>query len=158
MEGAFYGFADPARQVDVCRVDDDPVSIFVDRDDAVERMLALFGFLLMARQTNDLILLLRSEGAAHAQFDDSGRKLIVDAPAGGTKCLVAVLGSRPPLPPTLLIDRPTLWADGVVSQLLLALIRIQDVIFLGMSSDPASGSRPVWAQVCLLHLKFPFRS
>ena len=33
-----------------------------------------------------------------------------------------------------------------------ALIRIQDVIFLSMSSDPASGSRPVWAQVCLLHL------
>ena len=49
VEGAFDGFADPARQVDVCRVDDNPVSILVDRDNAVERMLALFGFLLMAR-------------------------------------------------------------------------------------------------------------
>src|SRR6516225_907069 len=57
-EGAVYGFADPARQVDVCRLDDDPVSILIDLDNAVERMLALFGFLLMARQTNDLILLL----------------------------------------------------------------------------------------------------
>jgi hypothetical protein len=41
------------------------------------------------------------------------------------------------------IDRGALGTHGVVIQLLLALIRIQDVIFLGMSSDPARGSRPV---------------
>jgi hypothetical protein len=35
MEGALHGFADPARQVNVCCVDDDSVSILVDRDDAV---------------------------------------------------------------------------------------------------------------------------
>ena len=70
MEGALHGFADSARQVDVCRVDDDPVSILVDLDNAVERMLAFFGFLLMARQTKDLLLLLASEDAT--QFDDAG--------------------------------------------------------------------------------------
>ena len=57
VEGALHGFADPARQVDVCRINDDAVSILVDVDDAVERMLALFGFLLVTCQTNDLLLL-----------------------------------------------------------------------------------------------------
>jgi hypothetical protein len=49
VEGAFHGFADPARQVDVCRIDDDPVSILLDVDNAIERVLALFGLLLMPR-------------------------------------------------------------------------------------------------------------
>ena len=108
VEGAFHGFADPAREVDVCRGDDDPLCILLDVDNAVERMLALFGFLLMARQTNDFLLLLASEGAT--QFDDARRKLVVDAPAGRTKRFVAVLGSRPPLPASLMIDRTALWA------------------------------------------------
>jgi hypothetical protein len=38
-----------------------------------------------------------------------------------------------------------LWADRVVIQLLLPLIRIEDMIFLGMPSDPASGRRPASA-------------
>ena len=112
MEGAFHGFADPARQVEVCRIDDDPVSILADVDDAVERMLALFGFPLMARQTKDLLLLLASEGAA--QFDDAGRELVIDAPAGRTKCFVAVLESRLPLPAPLMIHHTALRADRVV--------------------------------------------
>jgi hypothetical protein len=112
VEGAFYSFADPARRVDVCRVDDDPVGILVDLDDAVERVLALFGFLLMARQTQDLLPLLASEGAA--QFDDAGRKLVVDAPAGRTKRFMAVDGCRPPLPASLVIHRTALRADRVV--------------------------------------------
>jgi hypothetical protein len=33
----------------------------------------------------------------------------------------------------------------VVIQLLLALIRIEEVIFLGMSSRPATGGRPAGA-------------
>lgn len=52
VKGPFDGFADPARQVDVCRVDDDPFRLFVDANDSVEWMLALFGFLLMAHQAN----------------------------------------------------------------------------------------------------------
>ena len=112
MEGAFHGFADPARQVDVCVIDDDPVSILVDVYDAVERMLALFGFLLVTRQTNDLLLLPGSEGAM--QFDDAGGKLVINPTAGRTKRFVAVLGSRPPLPLSSAIDRTALWADGVV--------------------------------------------
>jgi hypothetical protein len=35
-----------------------------------------------------------------------------------------------------MIDSTALWADGVVIELLLPLVRIKDVIFLGMSSDP----------------------
>src|ERR1700757_1568894 len=70
VKGALGGGANPARQVNVCRMNDDALRLFIDTDDAVERMLALFGFFLMTRQTNDLILLLRSEGAA--QFDDAG--------------------------------------------------------------------------------------
>jgi hypothetical protein len=73
MERAFHGFADPSRQVDVRRIDNDPLSILVDVNDAVEQMLALFGFLLMARQTNDLRLLLASEGTS--RFDDASRNL-----------------------------------------------------------------------------------
>jgi hypothetical protein len=112
VEGAFHGFTDPARQVDVCRGDDDPLCILVDLDNAVERMLALFGLLLMARQTNYLLLLLASEGAP--QFDDAGRKFVIDAPAAGTKYFVAVLGSRPPLPASLVIDRTALRADRII--------------------------------------------
>ena len=70
MEGALHGFGDPARQVDVRRINDDAVGILVDVDDAVERMLALFGFLLVTRQTNDLLLLPGFEGTT--QFDDAG--------------------------------------------------------------------------------------
>ena len=36
VKGPFDGFADPARQVDVCRVDDDPFRLFVDANDSVE--------------------------------------------------------------------------------------------------------------------------
>ena len=140
MEGALHGFADTAGQVDVCRIDDDPFCILIDRDNAVERMLALFGILLMTRQTNNLFFLLASKGAS--QLDDPGRQLIVDAPAGRTKRFVRVLGSHPPLPTSLVIDCPALWTDCAVIELLLTLIRIKDVIFLGMSSDPATGGGP----------------
>jgi hypothetical protein len=44
------------------RIDDDSFCVLVDADDAIERMLALFGFLLMARQADDLLDLLPSEG------------------------------------------------------------------------------------------------
>jgi len=40
------------------------------------------------------------------------------------------------------IDHTALRADSVVFSLLLPLIRIQVVIFLSMSSDSASGSKP----------------
>src|SRR6516164_7335007 len=44
VEGVLGGFADPARQMNVCRLDDDALRILVDADDSVQRMLALFGF------------------------------------------------------------------------------------------------------------------
>jgi len=71
----------------------------------------------------------------------------------GQSAFWPLLGLAPPLPASLVIDCAALSADGVVLQLLLLLIRIQDVIFLGMSSDPANGSKPARAQVRLLHLK-----
>jgi hypothetical protein len=61
MEGALHGFTDPVRQMDICCIDGDAACILVDADDAIERMLALFGFLLMAHQVNHLLNLLPSE-------------------------------------------------------------------------------------------------
>src|SRR6516165_3282726 len=112
VQGAFHGFADPARQVDVCRIDDDSVSILLDRNNTVERMFALFGFLLMACQANDLLLLLASKSAT--QHYDASRKFVVYPPASRTRRFVAVLKSRPPLPASLVIDCTALWADGIV--------------------------------------------
>jgi hypothetical protein len=82
VKSPFDGFAYPARQVDVCRVDDDPFRLFVDANDSVEWMLALFGFLLMAHQANHLLNLPRPEVAV--QSDHAGRKLVVDTPASRT--------------------------------------------------------------------------
>jgi len=112
MEGALHGFTDPVRQMDICCIDGDAACILVDADDAIERMLALFGFLLMAHQVNHLLNLLASE--VTVQFDDAGRKLVVDAPAGRTKRLVALLGSRRPLPAPVMIDGAALRANRAV--------------------------------------------
>ena len=111
MEGALHGFTDPVRQMDICCIDGG-AGILVDADDAIERMLALFGFLLMAHQVNHLLNLLPSEVAV--QFDDAGRKFVVDAPAGRTKRLVALLGSRRPLPAPVMIDGAALRANRAV--------------------------------------------
>jgi hypothetical protein len=76
MQGALGGFADPARQMNVCRVDDNPLCILLDTDDAVERMLALFGFLLVTRQANDFLGLLRCKVAVELH-DASGNLSLI---------------------------------------------------------------------------------
>jgi len=51
------GFADTARKVNVGRCDRNGSVIFIDADDSVERMLALFGLLLVAGKADDLLSL-----------------------------------------------------------------------------------------------------
>jgi len=63
VKGALDGLAEAARQVDVGGVDHQPLGRVGDSHDAVERMFDLFGGLLVARQADDLLLVLLGEGA-----------------------------------------------------------------------------------------------
>jgi hypothetical protein len=55
VEGALHNSPKPARQVDVgCRYDDR--FLLFDADNAIERVLAFFGILLVARQTDPVYL------------------------------------------------------------------------------------------------------
>jgi hypothetical protein len=47
VEGAFHRLANAARQMNVRRVDNDPLRVLFDADDPVERMLLLLGLFLM---------------------------------------------------------------------------------------------------------------
>ena len=136
VKGAFYSRADTAWQVDVGRLDNNRLVFLADPDDAIERLLSFFGVLLVARQPNDLFDLLPSENAV--QFDDAGREIFVDSPAGRTKRLFAAFGRGRPTPPALMVNGPTLWTVRAIVQLLLPLIGIEEVILLGA---PGSATR-----------------
>lgn len=69
--------------------------LLFDAYNAIERVFSFFGVLLMARQANNLVRLLLSKNAT--QFDDTGREIVIDAPARRTKRLIAALGRRRPL-------------------------------------------------------------
>jgi hypothetical protein len=156
VKGALDGFTNAARQMNVCRVDHDLVRILVDTHYAVERMLGLFGLLLMTRQVDDFLYLAWPEIAA--QSNDAGRKFVIDAPAGRAKCLLMVFGFRPPVPAAVMKNSAALGAHRVVIKLLLPLIRIEDVILLRVSGNSAVSFAPVGPQACLFHFEAPFRN
>jgi hypothetical protein len=116
----------------------------------IERMLLLLRCLLVAGQVDHLLSVLAGEIAP--QCHDTGWEFIVDATTGRAQLLNSTFALRPPLPAPLVIDRVALWADRAVMQLLLTLVRIEDVILLGMPRDAACRSWPLRPQVRLLHI------
>jgi hypothetical protein len=62
VKGALDRLANAARQVDVGRIDNEPVGILLYADDPVERMLPLLGFLLVADEPDNLLFVLSGEG------------------------------------------------------------------------------------------------
>jgi hypothetical protein len=90
VEGAPDGGANPARQVNIGCLDDDRFVLLFDPYNAIERVLSFFGVLLMVRQANNLVRLLSSKNPT--QFNDTGREIVIDAPARRAKQLIAALG------------------------------------------------------------------
>jgi hypothetical protein len=141
MEGAPYGGANPARQVDIGCLDDDRFVLLFDAYNTIERVLSFFGVLLMARQADNLVRLLLSKNAT--QFDDTGREIVIDAPARRAKRLIAILGRRRPSPAPLIIDGAALRTESAVVQFFALLIRIEEVILLGVPGDATGGRTPL---------------
>jgi hypothetical protein len=101
VEGALHSGANPARQVDIGRRNDDRFVLVFDADNAVERVLSFFGVLLMSRQANNLVHLPSSKNAV--LFKHTGREIVVDAPTCCTRLIAAFGRGRPP-PASLMID------------------------------------------------------
>src|SRR5271166_1041260 len=140
VEGALHRFANAARQVDVRRVDHQALRILLDADDPIERMLRLLRLLLMVRQADHLLFVL--PGEITPQRHDAGRKFVVDPTTRSTELLVSGLRPRHPLPAPVVIDGAALRADRALKQLLLSLVRVEDMILLGVPGNPTTGSRP----------------
>ena len=151
VEGVLGGFGDPAREVNVCRLDDDALHILVDADDSVQRMLALFGFLLVARQVDDFLGLLWPKAAM--ECDDAGRKFVIDPPASRAERFQPRFGPRRPLPAPVMVDCAALRAHRRLAQFLLRLLRIEDVILLGVQSNSASGCGPLMVKSLSFHFR-----
>ena len=115
--------------------------LLFDAYNAIERVFSFFGVLLMARQANNLVRLLLSKNAT--QFDDTGREIAIDAPARRTKRLIAALGRRRPPPTPLMIDGAALRTESAAVQFFALLVRVEDVILLGVSGDATSGRTPL---------------
>ena len=145
MEGALQRLAEAARQVNIRRVYHQPLCRLLDADDAVERVLALLRCLLVARQADHLVLALGRDCAV--QGHDAGGKPVVDAMARRAKTLVRVSWSRPPLPPSVMVDRAALPAGRRLRQLLPRLIGVENVIALGAAGDAPPGPPPVMMAV-----------
>ena len=64
-------------------------------------------------------------------------------PACCTKRLIAALGRRCPPPAPLMIDGAALWTESAVVQFFALLVRIEDVILLGVAGDATSGRTPL---------------
>ena len=120
MERAPNGGANPSRQVDIGCLDDNRFVVLFDVHNAIERVLSFFGVLLMARQANNLVRLLLSKNAM--QFNDTGREIVIDAPARRTKRLIAALRYRRPPPAPLVIDGAALRTESAVVQFFALLV------------------------------------
>ena len=152
MKGPLGGLADAPRQVNVWRINDDAFRLFIDADDAVERMLALFGFLLMAGQMDDFVDLLRRKAAV--ECDDARGGFVIDPPACRAQDLRPLFGAQRPLPTPVMLERSALRADRVIAQLLPQLIGVADVILLGVPGNTTTGGRPVRREIRLRHRRF----
>ena len=64
---------------------------------------------------------------------------------------IGTFALRPPLPAPCVIEGPALRADRALMQLLPALVWIEDVILLSVSSDAAGRSWPQRSRIRLLH-------
>jgi hypothetical protein len=83
--GALEGLSDAARQVDIGSRNDHPRIGMLDGGDAIERVLRLFGSLLVTGEAEDLIRVLPGEIAVQCQ--DARRQPILKPAAGGTDVL-----------------------------------------------------------------------
>jgi len=150
VEGAPHGGANPAWQVDIGCLDDDRFFLLFDAYDAIERVLLFFGVLLMARQANNLVCLLLSKNAA--QFEDTRREIVIDAPTRRAKRLIGAPGRRRPPPASFMVDSAALRTESAIVQFSALLVRIQDMILLGVSGGATSGCTPLRWQICLFHV------
>jgi hypothetical protein len=76
------------------------------------------------------------------QFDYTSREIVVDAPARCTKRVVAAFGCRSPLPAPLVVDGTTTRTESALVQLFSLLIRVENMILLGVSSAATIGGTP----------------
>src|SRR5215831_14008040 len=79
-------------------------------------------------------------------------RLSLMRPACCTKRLIAALGRRCPPPAPLMIDGAALWTESAVVQFFALLVRIEDVILLGVAGDATSGRTPLRWQICQFHV------
>jgi len=100
-------------------------------------MLLLLCCLLIPGQVDHLLFVL--PGEITAQPHDASREFVVDAATA--QFFASTFGPRRPSPAAVAIDRAALRADRTFMQLLLTLVRIEDVILLGACRDAA---RRVW--------------
>ena len=89
MKRVVDGSPNSPRQVDIGGRDDKCVRLLhVDRHDAVERMLLFLSLLQVARQIDNLLLVLPDRGTL--ERNDAGRVFVVDAVTGLAQLLVSV--------------------------------------------------------------------
>lgn len=142
--------ANMARQMDVGRVDHEPPDAILDADDAVQRMLFLFPFLLVTGQTDHFLFVFPGEFTLERH--DAGRVFVVDAATGRAQFFEGNVGLCHPLPTPSMVDGVALPTDCPIMQLLLTLVRIEDAILLGASRDAARRSWPLRPEVRLFHI------
>ena len=148
VERALDGGADATGQVNVGCLDDDRFVLLRDGNDAVERVLAFFGVLLMAGQANNL-----GPSAAvqkcHAILTTPAGRLSLMRRHAAQKRPIANLGRCLPPPAPLMIDGAALRTEGPVVQFFAPLVRIEDMIQLSASGGATSGPSTLRWQVCL---------
>ena len=141
--------ADTPCNMDVGSRDGNLVVRLVDIHDALQRMLAFLSLFRRTRQCQQFVAVLLHEVAFEGHVP--GRKVVIDAMAGGAQRLVRLLGSSCLLPVAVVENEPALRTYSGFRQLRLGPIRIL-VFFLELSVEP------FWLIVAktLLHLFPPF--
>jgi hypothetical protein len=76
-------------------------------------------------------------GKITSQGHHTGGELLLDAAAGRAQFFADTLEPRHPLPAPLVIDHTALRTHRTLMELLLTLVRIENVILLGASRDSA---------------------
>src|SRR4051794_5852689 len=111
----------------------------LDAGDAVERMLRLFGSLLVTGEAEDLILVPPGEIAVQGQ--NARWQPILKPAAGGTNVLFRRREIVCPLPAAVVIDGAALATTCRLFELLPRLVRVKHAVLPSASRDTAVETR-----------------
>src|SRR5208282_1745734 len=133
--GVMEGLADPPRQVNIGRRDEDRVAGGLDPHDPVERTLLVLERLVVARKREKLVLVRAREGAFEREL--ACRIFVLDAMAGLASHRCRLRRPHLPCPAPLVKDGTARRADARLRELLQHLVGIADVGILGAAVGAA---------------------